>query len=346
MNDNLPKVIVGPSCSKSLRIGVEQGLKRLFGERFDLTPIVVERFKDGDSLIQICDNVRGQQVYAVQSGNHPAENIEHMNMILDAAANANAAGVTPVFPYFPGRQDRKDRPRVGITAAQRVSAVKEILRFVTHKQAMVFEPHSDQLHLAFWPMPCDFLWATDILLSAFEEKFPNIEHLKPAGPDAGSIKLIRKLAEFLDVDDYAHGDKSRKKTDSAKIRNIIGDIEGMSLLVRDDIIDTGGSFHDFVFKAEELGATACYGLVGHGVLAGDAIKKLLHAHDKSILKHVFITDSINNERRRLPRKLFTVVSCGDLIAHAIYENHTLGSISSIDGMFSRRRANQLEDKSE
>lgn len=335
MNGMLPRVIVGPSCAESLKSNIEQSLRRQFAnEHFALTRIAVDQFKDGDSLIQICENVRGHDVYIIQACNHPAENLEHMHMLLDAAANASAQSVTAVFPYFPCRQDRKDRPRVGITAAMRVNTIKDILSFVPRKQAMVFEPHTEGLHLAFWPMPCDFLWATDILLRAFLKMFPAVTNRKPAGIDAGSIKLVRKLAEFSGVEDYAHGDKARKKTDIARIRNIIGEIKGNSLLVRDDIIDTGGSFHDFVFKAEELGAIDCYGLVGHGILAGKAIEALMRAHKESILRHVFITDSINNESRDLPPELFTVVSCGDLIGQAIFQNHTNGSIASIDGMFS------------
>ncbi len=335
----LPKVILGPGCSNSLQTSTEQGLKRLLGDSFERTQYTLHHFADGDSLFQINQNVRGEEVYIVQPCNPPAENLLHLLMAIDAAILASAGSVTVVFPYYPGRQDRKDRPRVGVTAAMLARIVGMLLSGAPRRQVMILEPHSDQIHMAFNGVACDLLYATSILLRALDGTFAlDRSRIVSAGPDVGSIKLARKVAEFFGISGYAHGDKRHIGDDRPKIVNIIGDVDGKIVVLRDDIVDTAGSACDFISLAEDRGATDCYIVGGHGVFAGKAIENLQRMKETSILRHVLVTDSINNDGRDLPTDLITVVSCGDLLAQAIFQNHTNGSITTIAGMFDIKKA--------
>lgn len=333
MLPDFPKVIVGPACAQSLVTNLSTGLQLRFGNRFHLTSFDHIRFRDGDSLHQITENVRGRDVYLVHPANSDA-NFMYLMKMIDSALLASARSINVVFTYYPGRQDRKDRPRVGITAALLARLTQAAFGECGIKKVILFEPHCDQLEMAFNGQPCDKLWATSILLDAFEKKYhiPN-EELTVGGPDAGSLKLVRKVAEILGLDFYFHGDKRRIGNDKMKIVNIVGDVKGKNILIRDDMTDTGGSLADCVHMCAERGALKAYAAIAHGILVDPAIDVLMEAHQKSILEHVFITDSVSNENRNLPSELFSTVSCGDTLAEAVYLNHTSGSLSAMSGMY-------------
>ena len=327
-----PRVFIGPDCSTSLREAISSGLQLRWGNQFSVTNGDLIQFRDGDSLYRLGENIRNQEVYLVQPADTDVHFMRLMRMI-DAALLASASRITVIFSYFPGRQDRKDRPRVGITAALLARMTMAALGECPSKKIMIFEPHCDQLEMAFNGQPSDKLWATTILLDAFQAKYA----FDPAvftvgGPDPGSIKLVRKACAILGLETYFHGDKRRVGDDKMKIVNIVGDVKGKKVIIRDDMSDTGGTLNDIVRFCESKGAIEAYALISHGVPVDPAIDLLLCCREESILRHIFITDSVNNDHRQFPEELITTVPCGDFLANAIFLNATGGSLSQLPGM--------------
>jgi ribose-phosphate pyrophosphokinase len=331
MNVNFPRVLVAPDCSASLKLNLENGLRARFGLAYQITPYDHIRFKDGDELFQILDNVRERHVYIVVAATTDTNIMRCMKMI-DSALLASASGITVVYTYFPGRADRKDRARVGITAALIARLTMAAFGESDSKKVMVFEPHCDQLEMAFNGVPVDKLWATEILRAAFHQKFQvSKSELSVGGPDSGSLRLVRKLAQVEGLDSYFHGDKRRVADDQMRITNIIGDVNKYAI-VRDDLSDTAGTLCECIRFLETKGAEHAFGMIAHGIFADQAVDRLKDAQANSILRHVFLTDSVNTDHRSLPPDLFTIVSCGDLLAEAIYLNHTGGSLTQMAGM--------------
>jgi len=327
-----PKVFIGPDCSRSLRDGIAKGLQDRWGNRFNITNGDLIQFKDGDSLYRLGENIRNQEVYLVQPADTD-QHFMHLMRMIDAALLASASRITVVFTYFPGRQDRKDRPRVGITAALLARMTMSALGECPSKKIMIFEPHCDQLEMAFNGQSCDKLWATTILLDAYQQKYPIVkEEVAVGGPDPGSIKLVRKTCSIVGLDTYFHGDKKRMEDDRMKIVNIVGDVTNKKVLIRDDMSDTGGTLNEIIRFCESRGAIQADALISHGVLVDPAVEILMKAKQESILRHVFITDSINNDHRQFPEDLITIVPCGDFLANAIFLNATGGSLSELPGM--------------
>ena len=331
--ESFPKVFIGPDCSLSLSNGIAHGLQKRWGESFNVANGHLIKFKDGDSLYQLGENSRNEGVYLIQ----PADSDQHFMRLMrmvDAALLSSASKITIVFTYYPGRQDRKDRPRVGITAALIARMTMAALGECPFKKIMIFEPHCDQLEMAFNGQPSDKLWATTILLDAFQAKYAfNPSEFAVGGPDPGSIKLVRKACSILGIESYFHGDKRRVADDKMKIVSIVGDVEGKKVIIRDDMSDTGGTLNDIVRFCQNKGATEAYALISHGILVDPAIEVLQRTRDESILKHIFITDSVNNDHRTFPDDLVTIVPCGDYLANAIYLNTIPGgSLSELPGM--------------
>lgn len=332
MNDYFPCVMVGPDVATSLKMNLENGLKAHFGSSFGVTDYNYIQFKDGDKLFQIGKNIRDNTVYIVIAADSDVNVMQTARMI-DAALLASASKITVVFSYFPGRQDRKDRPRVGITAALIARMIVAAFGECASKKVMIFEPHCDQLEMAFNGLAVDKLWATTLLIEAFHARFPDVpkDMLSVGGPDAGSLKLVRKWAQIENLEGYFHGDKRRVADDKMKIINLIGDVKE-HVIIRDDLTDTGGTIIECVDFCAKRGAKHAYPMIGHGILADNAVERLQEAQRSSILRHVFLTDSVNTDHKKLPPDLFTVVSCGGMLAEAIFLNHTKGSLSQMPGM--------------
>jgi len=330
---NQPKelrVIVGPSCAPSLGEGIKSRITKLSGSPFELTVCQKTDFADGERLIQIMENVRGTDVYIVQSTNSPAENFDILLQILQAAALASAGRVTAVLPYMGElRQDRKDKPRVPITAALRAQQIETAMSAVAEKHVMILHPHFPQVQ-GFFRIPTDILYPSRVFVDELTKLVKgDFSKVVPVGPDAGAATIADHYRKRLGTKSYAVGDKRRTSTDKSEMHGILGEVEGMIAAVFDDIIDTAGSLKGLVEALNEREVEEIYAFGTHGVLAGKAIDNLR----SSGLRRVFITDSIKHEPGSLPDNLITVVSCGELLGEAIFRNNAGQSIHEIDGLF-------------
>ena len=272
------------------------------GER--LTDCTVTRFSDGEVFIQINENIRGADVFVIQSTNPPAENLMEMLMLIEAARRASAMRITAVIPYYGyARADRKDRPRVSITA----KLIANLITTVGADRVITMDLHASQIQ-GFFDLPHDHMYSSRVFNEYFRTM--GLDELCVVSPDVGSIKLARATAKALDAE-LAIVDKRRPKPNQAKVMNIIGNVEGHNILIRDDMVDTAGTICQAAHYVKERGAKEVYAACTHGVLSGKAIERI----NESPIKKMIITDSIDHAGKHLGEK-FEILTCAELIAEA------------------------------
>jgi ribose-phosphate pyrophosphokinase len=238
-------------------------------------------------------------------------------MLIEASRRASAMRITAVIPYYGyARADRKDRPRVAITA----KLVANLLTSVGADRIITMDLHASQIQ-GFFDLPHDHLYSSVIFNGHFRAM--NLDNLILVSPDVGSIKLARATASALDTD-LAIVDKRRPKANECKVMNLIGDVKDKNVLIRDDMVDTGGSLCSAAYFVKERGALDVYAAATHGVLSGDAIQQICD----SPIRRMIITDSINQSQRSLP-DTFDILSCAELIAEAIKRIFDEKSVSSL-----------------
>jgi len=282
-----------------------------------LTDCVVTRFSDGEVFVQINDNIRGADVFIIQPTYAPAENIMELLMLIDASRRASAMRITAVIPYYGyARQDRKDRPRVAITA----KLVANLITTVGADRIITMDLHASQIQ-GFFDLPHDHLYSSPLFNAYFRNM--NLENLCVVSPDVGSIKLARITANALDAE-LAIVDKRRPRANESEVMNLIGDVQGKNVLIRDDMVDTGGTLCSAAHFVKELGALDIYAACTHGVLSGKAIEKI----DQAPIKKMIFTDSIDLCGRDLPEK-FEILSCSELFGEAIKRIFDEESVSSL-----------------
>lgn len=275
----------------------------------------IKNFSDGEIWVKYAENIRGSDVFIVQSTNPPADNLLELLIMIDAARRASARKVTAVIPYFGyARQDRKDQPRVSITA-------KLIANLITQAGAnriITMDLHAPQVQ-GFFDIPVDHLYSSAVLGKYF--KTHPIPNLAIASPDVGGIKLARAYAKRLEADLIVI-DKRRPRQNVAEVMNIIGDVKGRNILVVDDLIDTAGTLCNAVAALKEAGAGDIYAACTHPVLSGQAIARIT----ESPLKQLVATDSIplTTDMGKIH-----VESVAHLFAEAIRRNFNNESISTL-----------------
>ncbi|UCD64364.1 MAG: ribose-phosphate pyrophosphokinase [Candidatus Zixiibacteriota bacterium] len=283
----------------------------------ELSECTVTRFSDGEVFVQIDDNIRGADLFIVQSTNAPADNLMELLMLIEASRRASAMRITAVIPYYGyARADRKDRPRVSITA----KLVANLITTAGADRIITMDLHASQIQ-GFFDLPHDHLYSSVI----FNEHMAsmNLSNLTVVSPDVGSIKLARATASKLDAD-LAIVDKRRPKANVSQVMNLIGEVKERNILIRDDMVDTAGSICSAADFLKQRGALDIYAACTHGVLSGEAIERI----DKSPIKKMLISDSIDQSRRDLPEK-FEVLSCSELIGEAIKRIFEEESVSSL-----------------
>jgi ribose-phosphate pyrophosphokinase len=283
----------------------------------DLTSCDVRRFSDGEIFVQINENIRGADVFIIQSTNAPAENIMELLILIEAARRASACRITAVIPYFGyGRQDRKDRPRVPITAR----LVANLLTTAGANRILTMDLHAAQIQ-GFFDIPSDHLYSSrvfnDYLLSM------HINAPVVVSPDVGSIKLARAFAKASGAS-LAIVDKRRPAPNQSEVVNIIGEISGRNIIIRDDMVDTAGTLCQAAETLAEKGALDIYAVCTHPVLSGSAVERI----NNSPIKKMIISDSISVENRMLPEK-FLVLPCANLFGEAIMRISGEKSVSSL-----------------
>lgn len=284
-----------------------------------LEPGLVEqkRFSDGEIWVKYKENVRGRDVYIVQSTQPPAENLMELLIMIDAAKRSSAKRVTAVIPYFGyARQDRKDQPRVSVTA----KLVANLITVAGADRVIAMDLHAAQIQ-GFFDIPTDHLYASPVFTTFFKDN--PIENLVVVSPDTGGIKLARSYSKRLDAK-LVVIDKRRPQQNFAEVMNIIGDVDGQHVLLVDDLIDTGGTFVNAIAALKEKGAQDIYGAVTHPLLSGEAITKI----ENSPITKLYVTDSIPL-RSDVKSTKIEVNSAAGLFAEAIIRTHRNESISSL-----------------
>ena len=282
-----------------------------------LTDCTVTRFSDGEVFVQINDNIRGADVFIIQPTYAPAENIMELLMLIDASRRASAMRITAVIPYYGyARQDRKDRPRVAITA----KLVANLITTVGADRIITMDLHASQIQ-GFFDLPHDHLYSSPLFNAYFRNM--NLENLCIVSPDVGSIKLARITANALDAE-LAIVDKRRPRANESEVMNLIGDVRGKNVLIRDDMVDTAGTLCSAAHFVKEQGALDIYAACTHGVLSGKAIERI----DQAPIKKMIFTDSIDLCGRHMPEK-FEILSCSELFGEAIKRIFDEESVSSL-----------------
>lgn len=286
----------------------------------ELGEVELKRFKDGEIWVKFKENIRGSDIFIIQSTNPPAENIMELLIMIDAAKRASAKKITAVIPYFGySRQDRKDQPRVSITA----KLLANLLTVAGADRVMTMDLHAAQIQ-GFFDIPFDHLYGSPI----FNNELAKITgNLSVVSPDVGGIKMARSYARRLNAG-LVVIDKRRPTQNLAEIMNIIGEVDGKDVLLVDDIIDTAGTFVNAVEALKNKGAVNVYGAVTHPLFSGQAIERI---HNSDI-KKLFVTDSIDSQHDFHSEKIITITA-SDLFAEAIirtYKNESISSLFEID----------------
>jgi ribose-phosphate pyrophosphokinase len=290
-----------------------ENIAREIGEPLGEREII--NFSDGEIWVKYSDNIRGADVFIVQSTNPPADNLMELLIMIDAAKRASAVRVTAVIPYFGyARQDRKDQPRVAITS-------KLVANLLTHAGAdrvLTMDLHAAQIQ-GFFDIPVDHLYSSAVFVKCIKEmKIPN---LAVVSPDVGGIKFARAYATRLEAE-LVLIDKRRPKANVAEVVNIIGDVKNKNVLIVDDLIDTAGTFTAAVSALKAAGANDIYGACTHPIFSGDAIDKV----NKSAIKKLIVSDTIPLKRHS---DKIEVRSVAKLFAEAIRRTYQNESISSL-----------------
>ena len=281
----------------------------------------VERFSDGESDVRINVNVRGKDVFIIQSTCSPAnENLMELSIMIDALRRASASRITAVIPYFGyARQDRRVRSeRVPISA----KLVAEILQIAGANRIMTLDLHSDQIQ-GFFNIPVDNIYVT----KAFLNHINRSRYLNQivVSPDVGGVVRARALAKYMGDTDLAIIDKRREKANESEVMNVIGDVKNKTCIIIDDIIDTAGTLCNAADALKKQGAQKVYAYISHPVLSGSAIEKI----SKSKLDSLIVTDTIPLSKEAENCKKIKIVSMDATLAGAITRVNREESISEM-----------------
>ena len=282
-----------------------------------LCKATTSRFADGEVFARIDENIRGADVFIVQSTNPPAENVMELLLLIDAVRRASAARVTAVIPDFGyARQDRKDQPRVAIGA----KLMARMIESAGANRVLGLDFHAHQLQ-GFFDVPVDHMYAAPVFTAHYRKK--NLQNLVVVAPDVGSAKMARGFAKRLNGS-LAIIDKRRPAANVAEVVNVVGEVEGMDCLIPDDMIDTAGTVSEAARALKALGANDIYVCATHALLSGPAVERLSNAP----IKEVAVTNSISLPESRMFPQL-TILSVAELLGKAIRYTHADQSVSSL-----------------
>ena len=279
----------------------------------------VIRFRDGECYVQIQENVRGADVFVMQPTCRPVdEHLMELLLMIDALKRASARRITVVIPYFGyARQDRKDKPRVPISS----KLVADLLTTAGADRALVVDLHAPQIQ-GFFNIPVDHLFASPVLVGHFREL--NLPDLTVVSPDAGGVERARFFAKKMDSA-LAIVDKRRTGKDETEVMHVIGDVEGRTCVILDDIIDTAGTLVKTCQALLDAGARQVYACATHAVLSGPAIERI----SKSELAKVVVTNTIPLAEAARNEPKIQQLSIAGLIASAIQSIHEESSVSRL-----------------
>lgn len=311
-------VLITGNSNKNLAEKISKYLK------IKLAKAVVSRFSDGEVRVKIEENVRGKDVFIIQSTCPPVnENLVELLVMLDAARRASPHKITAVIPYFGyARQDRKDQPRVPITA----KLVANLLAEAGASRVLTLDLHAGQIQ-GFFDIPLDHLYAINVFVDYFKKL--KLEDLVIVAPDVGAVKVARAYAKRFGAG-LAIVDKRRNSPNSTEVMNILGEVKGKNVIMVDDMVSTGSSLVQAAKALKKSGAKKIFAAIAHGVLVDGAITKI----NNSVIDYLLITDSIPLDKNKKSKKI-KVVTVANLFAEAIKRIRLEKSISvlfdSIEG---------------
>tara|TARA_B100000287_G_scaffold243343_1_gene228752 strand:+ start:547 stop:1503 length:957 start_codon:yes stop_codon:yes gene_type:complete len=289
--------------------------------KIDIGKALVGRFSDGEVQVEIQEDVRGKDVFVIQSTSNPTDsNLMELLILVDALKRSSASRVTTVIPYFGySRQDRRVRStRVPITA----KVVANLISIVGTDRVLTIDLHSDQ-EQGFFDVPVDNIYASPILISdIWKKKYPNVVVVSP---DTGGVVRARAVAKQLGIDDLAIVDKRREKANESEVMNVIGDVEGKSCVIVDDMVDTAGTLSQASFALKDRGAKKVLAYATHAVLSGNAIENI----EKSEIDELVVTDTIKLSDAAEKSKKVRQLSVSNLLAESIARVHSEESLSSL-----------------
>ncbi len=279
----------------------------------------IQNFSDGEIWVKFIDNVRGSDVFIIQSTLPPAENLMELLIAADAAKRASARKVTAVIPYFGyARQDRKDQPRVAITS----KLIANLLTEAGVDRVVTMDLHAPQIQ-GFFDIPVDHLYSSVVFIEKIRKM--NIPNLTVVSPDVGGIKMARAYARRLDAD-LILIDKRRPAPNVVEVMNIIGDVKDRNVLIVDDLIDTAGTFTSAVAELKKAGAQKVYGACTHPMLSGNAYERI----NNSDVEKIFVCDTIQLKQESSKLEIVSVAQVFSEAIERCFHNKSISSLFDVD----------------
>jgi ribose-phosphate pyrophosphokinase len=280
----------------------------------------VSRFSDGEIMVQINENVRGNDAFILQPTSMPVNHhLMELLLMVDALKRASASRITAVIPYYGyARQDRKVQPRVPISA----KLVADLITAAGTNRVLTMDLHAAQIQ-GFFNIPVDNLYAAPVLLDYIRKQY-HFENLVIVSPDAGGVERARAFAKKLQCS-IAIIDKRREVANVSQIMNVIGDVENKDAIILDDMIDTGGTTIQAAAALKRKGAKRVVAACTHAVLSDDAVEKT----NNSVIEELIVTNTIPPDSKKEQCKKLTILSIASLIGEAIRRIHEESSISSL-----------------
>ena len=303
--------------SGTSNIKIAENIANLVG--VPLGKIDLETFSDGELRVAFKENIRGENVFLIQSTNPPADNLMQLLLMLDAAKRASAKTVTAVIPYYGySRQDRKDQPRVPISARM----IMDLMSAAGVDRMITMDLHSPQIQ-GFTNVPFDNLYSRIVLFNKLKEYQLDVDNGVVLAPDIGSAKMSQSYAKKLGIG-FALIDKRRPKHNVTEVVNLIGDLKDKHVFIIDDMIDTAGTICNAARTAIENGAKSVMAVATHPVLSGPAIERLKDAP----IDKIIVSDTIDISNNKILNKL-EIVSVAEVFAEAIIRINKGDSISEL-----------------
>ena len=286
----------------------------------NLTNASIQRFADDEVYVEIKENIRGEDVFVIESLSHPAnDNLMELLVIMDALKRASAKRITAVIPYYGyARQDRKPGPRTPISA----KLVANLITTAGADRVLTLDLHAEQIQ-GFFDIPTDNLFAGPVFSKDIKEKY-DIGNLVAVSPDIGGVVRARAIANKIGAS-IAIVDKRRSKPGESEVMNIIGDVKGKDCIILDDIIDSAGTISNAANRIMDLGANSITSYVTHGVLTGKALERI----NNSKLTELVITNSINNHDILSNGNKIRSIDVSNLLGEAIKRISEESSVSSL-----------------
>jgi len=307
--------IIACNSSKSLAEKISKHID------VQLADASVRTFNDREIFVEINENIRGEDVFIIQSTSHPAnDHLMELLITIDAARRGSAKRITAVIPYYGyARQDRKTGPRTPITA----KLVANLITSAGADRVLTMDLHAGQIQ-GFFDIPLDNIFSVRPIINDVKEKFNSNKDLVVASPDVGGVVRARAFAKRLEAG-LAIADKRREKAGESEVMNIIGDVKDKTCILLDDIADSAGTLCNAAEALRKNGAKEIYSYIVHGVLSGDALKKI----ENSSIKELVLTDTIEPSKEVKSTKNIRHISIAPLMGDAIKRINTDTSVSAL-----------------